>query len=242
MVPRFYCPQPLTLGRRLVLPSDIAHHAIRVLRLRVGDEIALFTGEGGEYGACIVDAGRDVVVEIHDFAETEREAPIELTLVQALPAADKMDWIVQKAVELGCARIVPVLASRSVVRLAGERAMRRAEHWRGVAQSACEQCGRNRLPVVDEIIPLPDFLAASQESPALRLALVPGAEQPIGSLARPDAGAMIMVGPEGGFAEGELAAIAACGWRSLSLGPRVLRTETAGLAALSAVLVRWGDF
>ena len=146
MTSRFFCPLPLAPNSLAELPSAAAHHALRVLRLSVGDAVTLFNGEGGEYPGRIAEAGRGVRVQLGAWIDIERESPLELVLAQALPSGDKMDFVVQKAVELGVARIQPLLAARSVVRLAGERAARRVDHLRQVAISACEQCGRNRLP------------------------------------------------------------------------------------------------
>ena len=161
MIPRFFCNEPMRVGAKFELPQEVAHHAVRVLRLRLGDTIVLFDGSGGEYRASLLDGGRRAIVQIEAFEPVQRESPLAATLVQALPAGDKMDWIIQKAVELGVTAIVPVIAERSVVRLSGERADKRAAHLRGVARSACEQCGRNIVPAVEAIASLTDFLAAA---------------------------------------------------------------------------------
>jgi len=220
-----------------VLPEEASGHARRVLRLADGDAVTLFDGRGGEYAARLSRGGR---ARVEAWREVEREAPLAFTLAQALPAADKMDWIVQKAVELGVARLQPLSARRSVVRLAGERAQRRGGHWRQVAAAACEQCGRNRLP---EILPLTDlahFLGVGGGDET-RLLLCPGEGLRLAELPRPGA-VTLLVGPEGGFADDEAEAAQAAGFRPLRLGPRVLRSETAGLAALAAMLALWGDF
>jgi len=242
MIPRFFCSQSMKVGRILELPKEVAHHALRVLRLHLGDTIVLFDGSGGEYRARLLDCGRRPTVQIERFDSVERESPLALTLAQALPAGDKMDWIIQKAVELGVSVIVPLVAERSVVRLAGERADKRAAHLRGVARSACEQCGRNRVAAVEAIASLSNFLAAGLPADMLRLVLSPGGGRKFAALAPPEQGVVLLVGPEGGWSESEMAAIRACGWSELTLGPRVLRSETAGLAALAALQARWGDF
>ncbi|MGB7989402.1 MAG: 16S rRNA (uracil(1498)-N(3))-methyltransferase [Candidatus Methylophosphatis roskildensis] len=242
MIPRFFCSQPMIVGRILELPHEVAHHALRVLRLRLGDAIVLFDGSGGEYRASLQDVGRRARVQIETFEAVDRESPLAVTLAQALPAGDKMDWVIQKAVELGVSAILPLITERSVVRLTGERADKRAAHLRGVARSACEQCGRTVVPSVEAITSLSEFLAAGVPAGVLRLVLSPRSGCKLASLTPPQQGAALLVGPEGGWSEAELAAICACGWRELTLGPRVLRSDTAGLAGLAALQACWGDF
>lgn len=244
-LPRFFCPLALSAGVSVDLPESAARHAARVLRLRSGDDLTLFDGRGGEYAARIAQVERDRVrVDVLAWDARECESPLALTLVQALQAGEKMDLTVQKAVELGVGRIVPVLARRSVVRLDGARAARRVEHWRGVAASACEQCGRNRVPEVAELQGLERWLAQPAPAGALRLMLAPGAGHTLATLAPPPAGSPIelLIGSEGGLAPEEMHAAAQAGFVAVRLGPRVLRTETAGLAALAAIHARWGDF
>ncbi len=240
MNPRFFCPQPLAPRSLAGLPAAAAHHAVRVLRLGVGDAVTLFNDEGGEYHGRLVEAGRSVRVELDEWLPVERESPLDITLAQALPSGDKMDFVVQKAVELGVARIQPLIASRSVVKLAGERAARRVEHWRQVAISACEQCGRNRLPVIAPILDLRQWLGQlAQDNEMQRLLLSPqGGRRP-----RELAGKrfLLLVGPEGGLDAEEASAARLAGFAGLSLGPRILRTETAGPAALAALAALHGD-
>lgn len=240
MTSRFFCPQPLAPNSRAELPAAAAHHALRVLRLSVGDDVTLFNGEGGEYPGRIAEAGRVVRVQLGDWHAVERESPLDMTLAQALPSGDKMDFVVQKAVELGVARIQPLLAARSVVRLSGERAARRVEHLRQVAISACEQCGRNRLPEIAPILDLRQWLGQlAQDNEIWRLLLSPqGGRRP-----RELAGRrfLLLVGPEGGLDKEEAAAARLAGFADLSLGPRILRTETAGPAALAALGALHGD-
>ena len=243
--PRFYCPVPLSVGACVDLPENAARHACRVLRLRVGDELTLFDGAGGEYAARIAEVGRErVSAELVHWRDADCEAPIRLTLVQALQAGEKMDLTMQKAVELGVSRIVPVASRRSVVRLSGERAQRRLEHWRGVVASACEQCGRNRVPEVTALAGLDRWLGEPAAAGALRLMLAPGAAQTLNDLAIPAPGGEVelLIGAEGGLAPDEVELAAAAGYLAVRLGPRVLRTETAGLAALAAIQCLWGDF
>ena len=174
MNPRFFCPQPLAPRSLAGLPAAAAHHAVRVLRLGVGDAVTLFNGEGGEYPGRLVEAGRSARVELDEWLPVERESPLDIALAQALPSGDRMDFVVQKAVELGVARIQPLLAARSVVRLAGERAARRVDHLRQVAISACEQCGRNRLPEIAPILDLRQWLGQlAQDNQMQRLLLSP---------------------------------------------------------------------
>ncbi len=242
--PRFHCPMPLAAGTQTDLPERVAHHAVRVLRLRQGDGLTLFNGAGGEYAARIVGCERArVLVEVLERRDTERESPLSITLVQALQAGERMDLTVQKAVELGVDRIVPVISRRSVVRLSDQRAARRLEHWRGIVAASCEQCGRNRLPEV--VVPegLEHWLARGAEAGVQRLMLAPAGRHSLASLAAPSTGGRVqlLVGAEGGLAPEEIVMARLAGFLSLRLGPRILRTETAGLAALAAIQFLWGD-
>ena len=241
MAPRFYCPQLLAPRGLADLPPATAHHALRVLRLGIGDEVTLFNGEGGEYPGRIAEAGRGVRVRLDDWRDTERESPLGLVLAQALPSGDRMDWIVQKAVELGVAGIQPLSAARSVVKLSGERAVRRVEHWRQVAIAACEQCGRNRLPEVAPILDLRQWLGClEQHNEVRRILLMPGAARRPRDLAG-DGSFILLVGPEGGLCEEEAILARSAGFEGLALGPRILRTETAGPAMLAALGALHGD-
>ncbi|NMF91140.1 16S rRNA (uracil(1498)-N(3))-methyltransferase [Aromatoleum petrolei] len=240
MISRFFCPFPLPASGEIQLPEALAHHAARVLRLRDGDPVILFDGSGGEVPALLSVRGKQCFAALQDRREVERESPLRLVLVQALASGDKMDWIVQKAVELGVAAIVPVQAERSVLRLAGERAAKRVEHWQQVAVSGCEQSGRNRVPLVAPICGLRDYLARHRE--CLRLILDPMATQRLLDAVRPAGEAQLLIGPEGGWSDDELAACRSAGCVGMRLGPRVLRTETAGLAAIAALQTAWGDF
>jgi 16S rRNA (uracil1498-N3)-methyltransferase len=239
--PRFYCREALAPGARIDLPEPVARHAVRVLRLPEGSAVTLFDGRGGEYPARIEHIGRDrVAVSLGAWIERECESPLAVTLVQAVQAADKMDYTLQKAVELGVTAIVPVESRRSVVRLAGERAGRRVAHWQGVVAAACEQCGRNRVPTVAPVEALERWLARPAPD-ALRLMLAPGAATTLPAL--PPAGEVqLLIGAEGGLDPREMEAAESVGFVAARLGPRVLRTETAGLAALAALQTLWGDF
>jgi 16S rRNA (uracil1498-N3)-methyltransferase len=248
--PRFYSPFPLAVGARVALSEGAARHAARVLRLNADDALTLFDGKGGEY-ACRIDSrgregGRDTVTaDVLAWRGVERESPLGLTLVQALQAGEKMDLTVQKAVELGVGRIVPVVTRRSVIRLEGERARRRVIRWRTVAVAACEQCGRNRVPEVADLEDLPRWLdkPPTGAKPA-RLMLDPEAALALGALPRTGAADAVelLIGAEGGLAAEETALARRAGFVAVRLGPRVLRTETAGLAALATIQCLWGDF
>jgi 16S rRNA (uracil1498-N3)-methyltransferase len=240
-VPRFYCPQPLAPGASIMLPAAAAHHAARVLRLKSGDRCVLFNGDGAEYAAAIERfEGANVTVAVGERAAVTRESPLAVTLAQALCAGDKMDLVVQKAVELGVSRIAPVEAEKGVVRLKGERAGARRAHWRAVVVAACEQCGRNRLPELDPPRPLLEWLAAPP--PGRRWLLSPQGGRSLAEVGRPENGIVLLSGPEAGFSAGEEQAARAAGFEPLRLGPRVLRAETAALAALAAIQARWGDY
>jgi 16S rRNA (uracil1498-N3)-methyltransferase len=240
--PRFHVPAALTVSSTLDLPEAVAHHAARVLRLRSGDAITLFNGSGGEYAARITAVGKHAVtVAVERYDPVERESPLPITLVQAVSSGERMDLTIQKAVELGVARIVPVESERCVVQLKGERAAKRMAHWQQVVVSACEQCGRNRIPEVRMISPLNVWLAA-EEIDTQRWVLLPGAETALRDLPRPQKPIELLVGPEGGLTEAEVDAARRAGYQSVRLGPRVLRTETAAPALLAALQALWGDF
>ena len=240
--PRFYCPCDLHSDQQLALPEMAAHHASRVLRLQPGDAVTLFNGAGGQFPASIRAIDRhEVIVLIGERQPIECEPPLAITLAQALSTGEKMDFTLQKAVELGVTEIHPLASSRSVVKLSGERAQKRVEHWQNIVIAACEQCGRNRVPVVMQIMPLLTWLSENQ-GPGLRLMMSPAAAISLRDLPRPDGPITLLAGPEGGFADAEIAAAQACGFTSVRLGARILRTETAALAGLSAIQTLWGDF
>jgi 16S rRNA (uracil1498-N3)-methyltransferase len=242
VIPRFYCPLPLASGAIVDLPSGPAHHAERVLRLKAGAPVTLFNGKGGEFAARLeqVDA-RGIKARIDTWHGIERESPLDVTLVQGLASTDRMDYAVQKAVELGIAAVAPVVAERSVARLDARRAEKRVQHWQQIAVTACEQCGRNRVPLLHPLREFADWLALPSLA-ALRLLLAGDASQSLADLTRPRGSIELLAGPEGGFATGEVAAAWRAGFRPVRLGPRTLRTETAGLAAMAALNALWGDW
>ena len=239
---RFFCPGDLSQGATRDLPEAAAHHAARVLRLNVGDAVIVFNGAGGEVNAQIQTITKHrVAIRVGAWQDRETESPVAVTLVQGLSARERMDFTIQKAVELGVAEIFPVETRRSVMRLAQERAERRVEHWQNLAISACEQCGRNRVPDVRTPVTLAAWLAAREvRLPGLILAPDGGAS--LLTVARSAGEFDIVVGPEGGFTGEEIAAAERAGLTALRLGPRVLRTETAGPAMLAAIHALWGDF
>jgi 16S rRNA (uracil1498-N3)-methyltransferase len=239
-MPRFYCPFALAEGALVELPEAIARH-LQVLRMEPGDALELFDGAGGVYRASLASLDkRRAAASVTAFEPRDVELPFAVRLAQGLPEGSKMDWIVEKAVELGVRAVQPLAAQRSVVRLAGERADKRRAHWEAVVVAASEQCGRNRLAAVEAVEPFERWIAAP--SPAPRILLSPRGTQ---SLAAWAAGVesqdvVLMVGPEGGFSDQEEDMAVAQGALALSMGPRVLRTETAGLAALACLSALWG--
>lgn len=240
-VSRFYCPQRLSPGQILDLPPDAAHHAAKVLRYEAGTKIVLFNGDGGEYEAEIayVDKNR-VSAKTLSHRARECESPIEVRLVQAISSGERMDFTLQKAVELGVSHIQPVSSERSVVKLSGERAEKRVQHWQGIVNSACEQSGRNIVPSVAPILNLPNWLGAAPSG--LRLLLSPAADLPLSGLDKPQGVITLLIGPEGGLSPKEIDMATSAGFQPVRLGARVLRTETAALAALAAMQALWGDF
>jgi 16S rRNA (uracil1498-N3)-methyltransferase len=245
MRPRLYCPIDLVTGASATLPADAAHHARDVLRLTAGDEVTLLNGLGGEYRARLMQVGKkEVVAAVLEFSRREAEPPYPVTVVQSLATGDKMDWVIEKAVELGAAGIVPASAARSVLRLDAARAGKRHAHWQAIVRAACEQCGRNRVPEVAAVVALADWLWAERARPGLKLMLSPVHAQKFSALAPPAPGTAItlLIGPEAGLSDAEEAAAQAAGFVPVLLGPRVMRTETAALAALAAIHARWGDY
>jgi 16S rRNA (uracil1498-N3)-methyltransferase len=241
MTPRFHCPLPLAEGAEIALPDAAAHHAARVLRLGEGDAVTLFAGDDGEFAARILRVeARGVQVQVGTAARADRESPLMVTLVQGLAAADRMDYAIQKAVELGVRAIQPVATARSVSRLDAQRAGKRASHWRQIAIAACEQCGRNQLPRLHPLMDFDAWLGASSSS--LRLLLAPDGDLTLAALAPPSGPIDVLVGPEGGLTPDESGAARRRGFRALRLGPRILRTDTAGPALLAAMNAQWGDW
>ena len=236
---RVYVDAALSAGLRLELPPAAGAHLAKVLRVRSGDEVVVFAGDGYEYPASVEGIrGTRVAVAIGEARAVDRESPLAMTLVQCIARADRMDVIVQKATELGVARIIPVQSRRGVVRLDAAQAESKAAHWRAIVASACEQCGRNRLPAIEAPRRLLDYLGALPAGGA-RLLLEPAAET---RRAAPIGGEVsVAIGPEGGLDEEEIEAFRLTGFQTMRLGPRVLRTETAAIAALAYLQSRYGD-
>jgi 16S rRNA (uracil1498-N3)-methyltransferase len=238
--PRFYIEGRLREGSTCALPEESAHHAVRVLRLRSGDEVTLFDGRGGEYAARIASIERTrVAIDVLAHRAVEREAALRIVLVQGVSSGERMDFTIRKAVELGVAEVHPVLAAASVARPKGERAAARHEHWQRIAIAACEQCGRNQIPKVTPLVPLCDYRAADA---GLKLLLSPLSQMPLSKIATKGESFVVAAGPEAGFSAAEDAALVESGFVAVRLGPRVLRTETAALAALAALNALRGDF
>lgn len=225
------------------MPREAAHHAHRVLRLRVNDPVQVFDGAGraldGKIGE--ITSKRVLLHELQTCMD-EGEAPLRIVLAQAMCGSEKMDWVVQKATELGAAGIQPVHTQRSVARLAGERAEKRLAHWRSVAISACEQCGRNVLPDISAPRDFGAWLAEARALPAAKFMLQPEGSTPLHKQAPPEGGVILLIGPEGGFSEDEVKMAALAGFIPIRMGRRVLRTETAAMAGIAALQTLWGDF
>ncbi|MDA1116541.1 MAG: 16S rRNA (uracil(1498)-N(3))-methyltransferase [Proteobacteria bacterium] len=240
---RFFAEQPLAAGAVTLLSEASAHHAVHVLRLRAGEGVTLFDGRGGEYSGRIAGIDRlRVSVQVLAHHALDRESPLAVTLLQGVSSSEKMDFTVQKATELGVATLQPIIAARSQGRIAGERAEQKRVHWRRVAIAACEQCGRNMIPEVLPPLPLVEYCRVPAAR-GKRLLLSPGARLALRAAAAGlDGTATLAAGPEGGFTAEEEAMLAAAGFVPVRLGPRVLRTETAAIAALAALNALAGDF
>ena len=241
-IPRIYLPLPLTVGATVRLDDNAFNHAVRVLRLKSGAALILFNGAGGAFSATLADVGkREAWAQVLEFLPGEAESPLRMLLAQGVSRGDKMDYTLQKAVELGVAAIQPLFTERGGVDLNGERLQRKIEHWRGIVIGACEQCGRNRLPELREPLALRDWLAQPAE-PGLRLLLDPATKQGLRGLEPPAGPVTLLIGPEGGLSPAEIVQAGLAGCHGVRLGPRILRTETAGLAALAAMQALWGDW
>jgi len=233
--PRFFCQTPLAANQTIDLPEALTHHALRVLRLKNNSQITLFDGLGGQYNAKLLINGKHAQAQLDEKHTPERELAGEITLVQGLASGDKMDWIIEKSVELGVSHIVPIAARRSVLQLTPERLQKRLKHWEKIIQSACEQCGRNLLPTISPTVSLAQYLAGTQQ-PGLTLLCHPQASQSLAQALTTDTNRItLLVGPEGGWSDEEQHAAAQAGALPVIFGPRVLRTETAGLAMVAAI-------
>jgi 16S rRNA (uracil1498-N3)-methyltransferase len=240
-IPRVYLDGPLAVGEDIALPTNTVHYLVDVLRLRSGSELRLFNGRNGEFCAFLASLGPGIArAKITAHHAIDRESPLAVTLVQGVSRSARMDYTLQKSVELGVASIVPVFCERSAVRLDPERRRSRTDHWQRVVISACEQCGRNRPPRLTEPALFTDWLDSYTDGPAL--VLDSRADKRLADLVPPVDGLTLVVGPEGGFSAKEVKMCQLAGFQPLALGPRILRTETAAVAALAAIQALWGDF
>ncbi len=239
---RIHVPGELAAGSEITLPAQAAEHLTRVLRLEAGAPLTVFNGRGGEYSAVLATRkGKTVTARLGNHDAIDRESPLDITLLQGVARGERMDLIVQKATELGVTRIVPVLAERTVVKVDAKQRERKLVHWQSVAISACEQCGRNRVPEVGAPVGLGDAMAALPAG-GLRCLLAADGEDSLATAARgANAAVVLLIGPEGGLAENERRLAGVHGFRAHRLGPRILRTETAGLAALAVLQAIQGD-
>ena len=245
---RFYHPMEIVIGQIIELSDENKHHAARVLRLKTGDAITLFNGNGGEFSAHIENISKSsTTVLIDTYHEIECESPLHIELAQAICVNEKMDWIIQKAVELGVTCIQPITTTRSIVHLSDERSSKRLQHWQKIIVSACEQCGRNHLPQILPLISLPEWLSqkkTAQSAHDLYFMLSTTTTKGLKDIPKPPASAnlALVIGPEGGFTPEEEIAILHTGFIPLRLGKRILRTESAALAAIAALQTLWGDY
>ena len=238
---RVYTNQPLSSGGEITLETQASRHLATVLRLKPGTPVTLFNGQGGEYSASLVSCGKQVRAAVHDFVDSERESPLNIYLGIGLSRGDRMDMVIQKATELGVTAITPLYTERTEVKLKGDRAEKKLRHWQQVVASACEQCHRNRLPEISAPVSLSEWI--EQIEVEEKLVLHHRSEQTLSQLQEQQpASVALLIGPEGGLSEQEINLAEKEGFSGLKLGPRVLRTETAPLTAISVLQTLWGDF
>ncbi|MDH3553903.1 MAG: 16S rRNA (uracil(1498)-N(3))-methyltransferase [Gammaproteobacteria bacterium] len=239
---RLFIDDDLRSGQELRLGSEKTRYVGRVLRLRVGDSLAVFNGRDGEFGATIYTLGRSAAgLLIGERVDSAAESPLKLHLVQGVSRGERMDFVIQKATELGVKRISAVLTQHGIVRLDATRAAKRRDHWQSIAESACEQSGRTRPPLIDPIMDINDWYGARTKETDTDLILRPYAETALASVTAPATKVCLLIGPEGGFSDKEYGDAEAAGFAAVSLGPRILRTETAAVAALTIAQTLWGD-
>lgn len=243
---RFYTPQPLALDQVITLPESAAAHATKALRLNVGDAITLFNGDGFDYACELHSLEKNkVTARVLSATEVNNESPLDITLIQAISSGDRMDFTIQKAVELGVRHIMTVASQRSVVKLTAERAAKRTEHWQAITASACEQSGRAFVPTVGAPVTFSQLflnLAKNTRPDACKITLAPNAQTNLRGLNKPGGPIYLLIGAEGGLTAEEIDLSNQQGFQSVLLGPRILRTETAALTAISALQTLWGDF
>jgi 16S rRNA (uracil1498-N3)-methyltransferase len=240
---RFYSPTPLTMGMTVALSENAAAHAIRVMRLKVGDSLTLFCGDGMDYHCVLVSVEKKVAsVEVLSQAKISNESPLNIRLLQGISSGDRMDYTIQKAVELGVTEIFPLTTDRSVTKLSGDRAEKRVEHWQGVAIAACEQSGRALLPLVHAPVTLAQWLGQHETQASLNILLNPVGAKRLAQLEQPSGYIHLLIGPEGGLSGNEITLATQHHFQSIILGPRILRTETAAVTAIASMQTLWGDF
>jgi 16S rRNA (uracil1498-N3)-methyltransferase len=240
---RFYSPNPLNIGVIAALSENAAAHATRVMRLKVGDTLTLFCGDGVDYHCALVSVEKKTAsVEVLSQEKISNESPLNMRLLQGISSGDRMDYTIQKAVELGVTEIFPLSTERSVTKLSGDRAEKRVEHWQGVAIAACEQSGRAVLPKIHFPLTLAQWLSQHDTQQSLNLLLNPVAAKTLAQLTKPENQIHLLIGPEGGLSPGEIELANQNNFQSIVLGPRILRTETAALTAISSMQTLWGDF
>ncbi len=240
---RFHSPETLALGTTVKLSDGAATHATRVMRLGVGDSLILFNGDGYDYDCELISTKKsETLVRVKNSTPIENESPLNITVLQGISSGDRMDYTIQKAVELGVKRIQPISTERSVVKLNAERAEKRVEHWQGVAIAACEQSGRAFVPEVSHPMALSAWLANNPQQQTTRILLNPIGAQRLSQLTKPAGEIQLLIGAEGGLSPNEIDTAIQHGFQSIILGPRILRTETAALTAMASMLTLWGDF
>jgi 16S rRNA (uracil1498-N3)-methyltransferase len=239
-IPRIYHSSKLTTNSEIVLDDEAASHIGRVLRMKADQPLILFDGTGGEYNAVITIAGKkNVSVKVLDFDPRSSESPLTIHLGQGISRGDKMDFTIQKAVELGVTQITPLFSERCGVKLSGERLDKKWQQWQKIVISACEQCGRNTVPVVHKPVSLDSWM--QQSTNELKINLHPRANDSIKTLTPPKSGIRLLIGPEGGLSDQEIDRTVTAGFTEVVLGPRILRTETAGLTVIGALQLQFGD-
>jgi 16S rRNA (uracil1498-N3)-methyltransferase len=240
---RFYSPENLQINAIVKLSDNAATHATRVMRLNAGDALSLFNGDGFDYGCELISVKKsDALAKVKSCVRIDNESNLNITLLQGISSGDRMDITLQKAVELGVAKIIPIKTERSVVKLDEEKARKRVEHWQNIVIAACEQSGRAMIPQVEAPISLVLWLASDADNNVMRIALDPLADKTLADLAKPTSEIQLLVGAEGGLSANEIALASQHGFIGIQLGKRILRTETAPLAAIAAMQTLWGDF
>ncbi|MBC7757195.1 MAG: 16S rRNA (uracil(1498)-N(3))-methyltransferase [Bdellovibrio sp.] len=247
---RFYSPEPLQIGASIKLSDNAAAHATRVMRLEISDEIVLFNGDGNDYICAITSIKKsETQAIVKSFVKITNESPLNITLLQGISSGDRMDYTIQKAVELGVTQIVPIITIRSVVKLSAERGEKRLAHWQSVVHSACEQSGRAFVPQVSAPATLSAWLATTpspfkgeDKMPPTRILLNPIGAMRLAELPKPTGNIELLIGAEGGLSQAEIDTAFSQGFQSVVLGTRILRTETAALTAIAAMQTIWGDF